>query len=320
MLPSGVSQVSRTLRVVVGLTLLIALVILAGPRRLGATLAAAEPAALAAAAVTYAASMLLRTWRFARLARCRELTLGPRPACRAYGLGMLLAAVTPGRVGQHVKALALVRRGAGWERAVAVTLVDQLLDLACMLALLPVATLYFGGAITGSAAWGVAALAALAVAGALGYRWGGERLQRAARELVAVGYRALGVPLALTIVGLGLYFLAVERLAAAVALPAGYTTMALATVLSALVEVVPVTVAGLGTREASLFALLHASGATLAQVIGLTVVIRGLHVALGGLMYGLGSDQDVVASDDGDAATGDSRPPRSPAIDPTAQS
>ena len=90
-------SLARPLRVAFGVGLFSALVYTVGPRALVAVLRDVRPAGLALGALAYAALVLVKTARWLRVLRIQDLSIPPREALRAYGLGMLLGAVTPGR-------------------------------------------------------------------------------------------------------------------------------------------------------------------------------------------------------------------------------
>ena len=280
----------KVLRTALAITLLLALVVLAGPERLRATFVASDPGGLALAALGYGALVVLKTERWRQVVALQGLAIARREALRAYGLGMLLAAVTPGRVGQHVRAVALTRRGATFEQALLGTVVDSLLDALVFVALLPVAAAWFGLSLGRSRglALTAAALGAGAALAALLLLW--RRFRPAAIAALALGRKALGWPLAMTVLATALYFGILAIAAAAVGLRVGGVAIALATVAAALVETAPVTVAGIGTREASLMALLGPLGAGLAAIVAFTMVVRALHIGAGALAWAAGRE------------------------------
>jgi len=277
----------RLLRTLFGLLLLGVLIWFAGPGLLLATFRQTEAVPLAGAALLYSVAVLAKCvrWRYIVASQAGKLTF--REALRAYGLGMLLAAVTPGRVGQHAKAIAVSRGGMSWERALAGTLLDQLLDLALMASLLPFAAVFYGRSLPLRQGL-VVGVVLLLLGGAVVWARRSRFAEQLA-ELRRIGLTVLAVPALLTVGAVSTYFISVWLIAIAVGMEIGCIPLALASVAAAIVDVVPVTIAGIGTREASLLVLLGPIGIGAPAVIAMTTLTRMLHVAVGALAYGLGS-------------------------------
>jgi uncharacterized protein (TIRG00374 family) len=265
-----------------GFVLLAALLLSVGPRRLGAVLAAADGGWLALAAPGFLLFTLAKALRWFALLRQGGIRYPLGRALAVYQASAFLAFVTPGRVGDLAK-VAYLRRDLGtpWAAGVASTLADRALDLAVL-------------ACIGAAALAVAApagplraalLAGLAFAAALAPVLVAPRFQRAvARGLarVSLGGRASGalrrplerlaeelerlwsprlLPLALvTAAGFTSLFAGAFGLARAFGLPIGFATTAYAVAASSLVTLLPVSVSGIGTRDAALVVLLAPHG------------------------------------------------------------
>jgi uncharacterized membrane protein YbhN (UPF0104 family) len=281
--------VYRLLRTVFGVALFAALVWVVGPIPLARVLVAADPRLLAFAALAYGVMVGVKTWRWRTVLAIQEIALPARHALRAYGLGMLWGAVTPGRVGQHFKAVALIQRGVSFERAVAGTVVDQLLDFVVIAALLPVAVVHFGHKMSQSAWVAIGSLALAAVGLAVLARFGRARFGAAAAEISRLGRRAFKAPLLLAVLSTGLYFVSLDLAARAVGIGVGIVTIALATVGSMVVEMAPVTVAGLGVREAALLTILSPLGVGAASILAFTVIVRAMQIGIGAVAYVAGS-------------------------------
>jgi len=272
-----------------GLALLAAIVWLAGPRALLAALRSTDLGLVAGAGLLYAVAIGLRTMRWRRIVELQGVLLPVAEATRAYGFSMLLAAVTPGRLGQHAKATVVARRSMTLPRAILGTLIDQMLDVVAMGALIPFAVVHLGISMMRTSAWGAAValgLAATALVSAFVVR---RRLEPQLREAVALGRGLLGWPLVATVVAMMAYLFALVLIGRALAMPVAGWTLALAAVASALVELLPITVAGIGTRELSMLALLAPFGVAASEVVALTLIVRSLHVLVGALAYAGGS-------------------------------
>ena len=206
----------------------------------------------------------LRTWRWNLLLGWRHLQLPAAQAWSIYATGIFLGSFTPGRLGDLAKAAYLRQeRGVSWEQATAPTLADRLFDVVFLLLLggwalyhlelLSFNLLHWAGAV------GIGGLVFALVfkSGAL-WRRLHQRLQHwRVYEFVAAlrhemgallrwsGLRALG----LTALAYGAYFTQTALLAEALGLELTVADVAAAITLLGLAAFLPISIAGLGTRE-----------------------------------------------------------------------
>jgi uncharacterized membrane protein YbhN (UPF0104 family) len=276
-----------------GLVLLAALLVAVGPARLAGALRSADPAWLALAAPGFAGFTLAKALRWYALLRQGGLRYPLGRTLEVYHASAFLAFVTPGRVGDVAKAAYLKRDlGAPWSAGLASTVVDRLLDL-CVLAWL-----------AGAAAWWAAPpgpfrtllLAACAALGAAGAALAWPPLQRAAlralhrlalasprglrlraaAERTADALAALWSPrllgLALvTALGFASLFAGAFALARALALPIGFAAAAYAVATASVVALLPVSVSGIGTRDAALVLLLAPHGVSAERALSFSL-------------------------------------------------
>jgi uncharacterized membrane protein YbhN (UPF0104 family) len=188
--------------------------------------------------------------------------------------------------------------------------VDQLLDMLVVALLVPAAVGYFGASVSGSYLWGLLALLLAGVAVGAGALVARERFASAAAEALRLGRRSLGVPFALAVATTLLYFGTLGLVARAVGLGVGVVALSLATVAAGVVEMAPITVAGLGTREAALLALLAPFHVEPQAVVAMTLIVRALQVGTGAAAYAAGAG--AVIGLEGGATVAPGAPPAGP--------
>jgi hypothetical protein len=294
-----------------GFLLLAGLVLSVGPARLGAALAAADGGWLALAAPGFLLFTLAKALRWFALLRLGGTRYPLGRALAVYQASAFLAFVTPGRVGDFAKA-AYLRRDLGtpWAAGVASTLADRALDLAVLAAAAAAALAAAAppGPLRAALAGGLALAAVAApvliaprfqrvVARGLARLPFGSRpaealrrpLERLADELAPLWSVQL-LPLAgVTAVGFGCLFGGAYALAKALGLPIDFATTAYAVATASIVALLPVSVSGIGTRDAALVLLLAPHGVPASLALSFSLAYLGCSLAfsngIGGLCW-----------------------------------
>ncbi len=220
----------------------------------------------------------LKAWRWQEMLKMQGIHYPWRDAFLAFVAGLFLGLVTPGRVGEMSKALYLKQdRGVPASVGLANVLMDRLFDLYTILVLgsaglvwfhlLPnwalalilagtVASLLLPLALLSErlAAWGLALVRRIPLLCRYDARLTGavERFQQGLRPLLTP---RLVVPLLLTQVAYLLFFGQGQWLARAVDLPVGIVYLAVCLSVAGVVTLLPISLSGLGTRDATLIAL-----------------------------------------------------------------
>jgi uncharacterized protein (TIRG00374 family) len=214
------------------------------------------------------------------LLRLQQLELPLPRAVLLYSSGIFLGSCTPGRLGDLAKALYLRQaRGISWEKALAGSLADRLLDLGVMVVLACWALfhlklvaglerwwpwLVWGLAGLGGVGWIFALKGKRAVARAVPswlrqqpfYQFA-RRMRLEMRGLASwAGVGALG----LTLLAYLLYFSQTWMIARAQGLALSAADLSAAIVLVGLASFLPISIAGLGTREGLLIFILGHRG------------------------------------------------------------
>lgn len=248
----------------------------------------------------------LKTVRWQIILAAQGVRYAAWPALLAYFGSLFVGFLTPGRLGEFVKAFHVQHEcGVSGALAFATVLADRLFDL---LALLVVGTLaLLALSLTTTDAFAVAATVALLVVPFLLFlnpaiyslvqrwaqRWGriGLRLCGPHGWLTEIHLSlrrleplALAASLLLTALAYGVYFGQCYLLALAIDLPAGFRTVTYAVALGSLVTLLPLSISGLGTREAAMIAYLGAAGVSSEAALGFSLLVFFTFYLGGGLI------------------------------------
>jgi len=280
-----------------GLALFVVIVARVGPARVAAVFAAADPVKLALAPVLVAAIMAVRGVRWRVIMRGVGIDCPLRRATAVWAIGFFASAVTPAKVGDAVRAF-YVREDArvGFGQAFLTVFVDRLWDLGFVLASGLVTVLIFSRRyVSLPSGWIVVGVAVViaALAYALTRRDLMRRLLRPMFEaLVPPRYKdqfALsfhtfydslraygrggnhGSVLLLTLACWALIFFLAYHVAATLGVPVHLGYVFLIMPIVTLVELVPVSVSGLGTRDAVVIYFFSFVGVDSAQAVGFSV-------------------------------------------------
>lgn len=298
-----------------------------GVREVLGVLVRVDPLAVAGGTALGVAMLLVRAIRWRVLCGGLGLDVGLSEAVRVYLVGTFAAAATPGRVGDIVKAYYVRHRRAegGLAAGIASVVYDRLLDLGqvCALGLGAVVVLPMVPEV-----WGPR-LAAVALLGfAAGSAWRPVREELVARPMSwalerfpgADGVAPPALPLGSTVAGQALTLLALALFAGEVVLlarglaisGAGAWELLVLAALGTLVGLLPVTVFGIGTRDALFIAAAPVLGESAEALLGLSLLLlamAALHGMLGGLAW-LSSPPSarrppgLMTAAEGDAGTG----------------
>jgi len=267
------------------------------------------PGLLAAAAALNGGIILIKAWRWRRLMQLQGIDYAYAPAVRYYTIGCAMAAWTPGRLGDFSKALAVNRdRKVGLGRAASSVIADRLLDVMALAAVAGAGAAFLPGphavwlaaaGLLGScvAAWllfrstrtGVARRGAEKIVGSFGNMGKigktGQEVGEAIEGLVDLARPALGVAITATIAATLVTFVQGYLVAWSLGLPVSFWAVSVALSAVSITSLLPVSVAGIGTREATLALFLAPAGVTMPEIIGFSlayfVIISGSVALMG---------------------------------------
>jgi len=275
---------------------------------------------LVAAAGLNAAIIMLKAWRWRRLMQQQGIHYGFGPAARYYAIGCAMAAWTPGRLGDFSKALAVHRdRRVGLGMAASSVIADRLLDAVTLASVAAIGAIFLPGP---NAIWLAAAgLVSAAVAGWFLFRTtrsgagrrgaekivsrfgrmgsAGEEVGAALDGLVDLARPALGVSVALTAAATLVTFLQGYLVARSLGLNVAFGTLSVALSAVSITSLLPVTVAGFGTREGTLLLFLGPGGIHNHQIIAFSLAY---FVIISGSLALMGAAAWVMRPADGSAA------------------
>ena len=288
---------SRPFRLISGVALLTALLLLAHPGRFLAALRGGEPLPVAVAVVPFTAVLLLEAWRIALLFRPYDLDYAT--AFRMTLASMFFGTFTPGNLGgEAYKVYFAHNRVPGLARPMALTVLLRLTGFGATLALVALYCAAYPERLLGArergllqAHWsgpspGILAIAALLLAAGAGFglarSWGGVLRQRARAALANAG-QALHQIRPVRMAGLVLISLliAAMRVLYLYLLACSFTKdlflpdLAPVAAASLLAGAVPVTIGGLGTQEGALAAGLVLFGVPYPEAVAVSLLNRG---------------------------------------------
>lgn len=275
-------------------------------------LRAARFRVLLAVLALYPCLVLLKAWRWRMLLRQQQVDYGLIPAFVVYNSSLAVGYVTPGRLGEFVKALYL-REDTGMTigKAFSSVLLDRILDLYLLLATAAVGTLLFAVpqhilsvALTILVVVGLAPLVILVPPV---NRRLVELVARASSRLTPARYRdavaltldgfqrgigelltaKLWLPLLVTILAYAVFYCQCYLISLSLGFSFSYAYAAYSVALASLLALLPVSISGLGLRDAAFIALLGAVGLTPEMAVGYSLVILLAFNIFGGALGAL---------------------------------
>lgn len=264
-----------------------------GTRETLAAIGEAQPAPLIAAYLLFLPSLALRSLRWQSLISSQKVRLGFGEIVSVYGFSILAGTVTPGRLGEFVKALHLRERGVSLGMSLSSVVVDRMLDLIFPLAFGAVAlwAVVFPGEINVEHAAVIGILLLLGpsllwfATRGRGYHltagWlaaaNSERLVRGYRDfaegLRGLPLRTLAWALLLTTLAWTVNYSAVCLLGRALDLDVPYLSLVCIAAACSLVTLLPISVLGLGTRDLALMVMLAPYGVDATDAVAFSSLI-----------------------------------------------
>ncbi|MFA6039760.1 MAG: lysylphosphatidylglycerol synthase transmembrane domain-containing protein [Candidatus Peribacteraceae bacterium] len=232
-----------------------------------AVLASVPSAVLLAALGLFPAMYLLRSLRWHILSNIAPEPIPFNESVRVYCASLFLGIVTPGKMGETFKIPVLVAKGLSAKTSVLLTVLDRLLDIAC------IGTL---GILAAGILFSWKTTAALGICTILfGILAGFTVRTRAARESAAVRHWLRHMPqvLLLTLLSWSLYFLQLLVLAKGFDLAVPMIPFLAIMTMTGILSLVPIAPAGLGTREAALLVFFTPYGVTPERTIAFSFSI-----------------------------------------------
>lgn len=282
-----------------GPALLVAFLFTSDLGKLAAILAAADPWPVILSLLLLVVFLPVKAWRWTLILRELGLRLALWPATVLYAIGIYLGAVTPGQAGDLVKAWYLRDQGQPLGPAVVSVVLDRLFDLLVMSSLAAIGVLAFWDRLPNRTAQAVVAavfvtgvVTALVVvlvrplreqlfARVLPLLPGKVRgvLERLQEQLGLLRLRggALALIILASLLSALITFYRVYLLFSALDIVVPFLAFVAMTALVALVQVLP-SIAGIGTRDALLIALLAIYGYPPEAALSLSALLLLLNI------------------------------------------
>lgn len=281
----------------IGVGLLVFLYLSVDWSGIGAVFARAEPVYLVPAAGAFWLFVLVRAYRWHVILELLGIAYGIGRSLTVFQSSAFLGYVTPGRIGDFLRMVYLKRDvGASYAAGFCSILTDRLMDLFALLAFGVLGLALFSGldamrpVIAGLA--GAALLGAFAITRPRVWRIAGGVLRRlpVVRGLMtrAEGFGAgffdalarlrtprIAGPVLLSLIGILLLFAGAFSLATALRLELPFAVIAFGVILGMIVSLVPISISGLGTRDAVLILLFEPFGVPPAETLVYAAVYVG---------------------------------------------
>ena len=249
----------------------------------------------------------LKAWRWQVMLRMQGIRYPWRDAVLVFMAGLFLGLVTPGRVGEMSKALYLKQdRGVPVSVGLANVLMDRLFDLYTILVLGAAGLVWFrllpdwalalilAGTVAAIvlpaillnkplAAWALGIVRRLPLLGRYDARLTGAtgRFQEGLRPLLTL---RLIIPLLLTQAAYLVFFWQGQLLATAVDLKIGIGYLAMCLSVAGIITLLPISISGLGTRDAVLIAMFAPRGINAAHTVAFSTLYFLTFYIIGGLI------------------------------------
>ena len=279
------------------------LVLYVGPGNVWKILRESNPVLLFAAFALNIPTVGLKAWRWRSLMRHGGIECALRPAFLAYFSSLFLGLLTPGRVGEFAKVSQISRRAGVKLHAVFPSVVmDRLFDLCVLVALgLPALVRYSlidirGGIFAVVLATSVLTIplllsskALLAIllrilkAVGLAGSWE-DAVIEIHRQYANLTLESVSRGLALTLSAYCIFFVQCQLCGRGAGVNIPFFDMALIMAAANLITLIPVTVAGIGVREACLIVMLGKLNIGEAQAVAFSIALMVVFILGGGLI------------------------------------
>lgn len=285
----------------------------------------ASTAVIALACVVVLPVFPLRSWRWRLLLESQGTKLGAIETLNAYAFSIVVGAATPGRIGELVKISYLRRRRVPTTVALLTVGVDRILDLFFVIFVGLAALAAFAGGRTRAVLLLALVATAVACAAALRYalsphgrrtarrflalilpeRWSQQSLaalETLFARMTALPRSTLAAAGFLTALAWLATYLSLYLCAIALGLEIPFLDLCGVTAVSSLVSFLPISILGLGTRDATLIALLAPYGISATRAVALSalylsIILWGVLVCSYSLMTPAASFQSTSVRD-----------------------
>jgi len=220
--------------------------------------------------------------RFGVLTKSTNVILSRNEYWKIFNIGVFLAGITPGKIGEIGRAAYLKKSGIKMPIAIAISILDRIFDILAISIIGTIGT----GVLFG---WQWSGALVFIILFAISLMWIFWKLISQIHIIKStksiLQKRALPSIIFLTFLSWGLYFLWAILIALSVHIYISIPILVAAFTYAGMVSLLPIAPSGLGTRDATLLILLAPYGATTEQIISLSFLMF-ISTILGSLLGG----------------------------------
>ncbi len=262
-----------------------------------ALIARADLSYVALAVILFIPFLVVKAWRWQVILRDLKITIPLGEALELYALGLGAGMVTPGQVGDAVKVAYFRERGLG--RALLSVLLDRLWDVLALLLLAGSGAILFWQQLEGE--WLAVALLGIGTVGLLAItatpsaqrpllnllmRLRRPRSGSVVFEPVQLSLTQILRQFTLTLLATAIVYFRLYLLTSALNVHLDVVPFVAAMSLATIAALLPISISGLGARDATLLLVAGVIGITREQALGISALILFLSVVNG--LVGLG--------------------------------
>jgi glycosyltransferase 2 family protein len=264
-----------------------------------------DPFLVAAAVLLILPQVALRAFRWQKMLARQTIYCPFRFALSFYFAGIYIGLMTPGRLGEIAKAFFLKQSGlASLSQSMPSIIVDRCLDLYCLLMFAVISLYPLGLGLQSPMVAGIICIALGVTPWLVLYFWRSSGLPISIRNSISsrlstkwvetfesfnavveqLVSRQVVFMLLITVASYGIYFLQTYLIGRSVGLDIGFSAIAMIVSIAILVGFIPVTIAGLGTREAVFIFLFGRFGISSASALSFAFLYNLVYIACVGII------------------------------------
>lgn len=275
---------------------------------LASLLANINPLYLILAVILFVPLIIVKAWRWKLLMKAQDINYSLLESSTMYAAAMYIGVITPGRLGDFVKVFYLIREDHPFGRSFATVLLDRLFDLVSLLILAYASMLLFITIFEKTViilTVVIVVTAVLVVLLLLKKEFSIKILKRISAGFIPAKHRnnaavafsdfekaikksssnQLVKTTLITILGWIVYFLTVYLLALAIGIDIPFFYLVTCVSITAVITLIPISVSGIGTRDAVMILLFTQFGLSEESAIAFSIMILFMYAVNG--LFGL---------------------------------
>jgi uncharacterized membrane protein YbhN (UPF0104 family) len=244
------------------------------------------------ASILYLPITFLKSYRWKKIMEVQQINYGTSDAFHMYGASTLLGLATPGKLGDFSKIAYLKKDNHSFGKAFLGSMLDKIFDLAFVIVFSIVLYLFFPLPLVIAVnykkiiLWGIAAVLVAGALVALLYAKKKEMMKNFISEIIydlksfSIGSSA--IIFSITAIAWMIYFAMMYLIAMSIGFDknAGFMHISFAVALALMSSLIPISMIGIGTRDAVFFFLFLPMGITKEAIIAFSFLIIINYLAL----------------------------------------